>query len=114
SKEHQDRGVRGILRHIFGTSPKFGTVQSKLLSGPVDLVGRAVIIPDPDLDIDSVGLPEAHAWEVYKPFIVRRLVRRGMDSLQALKSATARRPEARQALLDEMNDRPVILTRAPV
>src|SRR6185312_2815326 len=50
----------------------------------------------------------------YKPFIVRRLVRRGMDSLQALKSATARRPEARQALLDEMNDRPVILTRAPV
>jgi len=114
SKEHQDRGVRGILKHIFGASPKHGVVQSKLLSGPVDLVGRAVIVPDPDIDMDGLGIPEERAWEVYKPFVVRRLVRRGMDRLQALRSATDRRPEAKQAMLDEMDERPVVMTRAPV
>jgi DNA-directed RNA polymerase beta subunit len=109
-----ERGVKGILQNVLGSSPKFGSVQRKLLSAPVDLVGRAVIVPNPDLDIDSVGIPEEHAWSVYKPFIVRRLVRRGMQHSAAAQAVADKDPKARAALGEEMGARPVILDRAPV
>lgn len=82
--KHVEKNVRGYLRKIFGDSPKFGTVQRKLLSTTVDLVGRAVITPNSDLDMDEVALPEEKAWDIYKPFIVRGLVRRGMPRMTAL------------------------------
>lgn len=52
----RDKNVQGILKTVFGSSPKFGTVQRKLISTTVDNVGRAVITPNPNLDMDSVGL----------------------------------------------------------
>lgn len=110
---NQDRQVRGILKHVFGNSPKVGVVQRRLLGAAVDLVGRSVITPNPDLDMDHVGLPESKAWEIYKPFIVRGLVRRGMPRLQAVRSVEERSKDARQALLEEMDTRPVIINRAP-
>jgi len=109
-----ERGVKGILKEVVGSSPKHGVVQRKLLSAPVDLVGRSVIVPDPDLDLDSVGIPEDHAWDVYRPFIVRRLVRRGAGPLAAARAVKDRDRAAREALLAEMGERPVILDRAPV
>lgn len=110
----QEKRVRGILSHIFGSSPKLGTVQRRLLSSPVDFVGRAVISPDPSLDMDHVGLPEDKAWEVYNDFIVRRLRRRGMSLMQAMQQAKERTPNAREELLKEMEERPVFVNRAPV
>ena len=110
----KERGVRGILQELSGSSPKFGAVQRKLLSAPVDLVGRSVIVPNPDLDIDSVGIPESHAWPVYKNFIVRRMVRNGMKMPQAIGEVEKRTDRARAAMLAEMEERPVILDRAPV
>lgn len=110
----QEKQVRGFLQHIFGNSPKFGTVQRRLLSRPVDVVGRAVITPDPDLDMDSVGLPENQAWDVYGDFVARRLVRRGMPPSQALKQVENRTPDAKEELLKEIESRPVYLSRAPV
>jgi DNA-directed RNA polymerase subunit beta len=113
--KNQERGVTGILQSIFGKgSPKFSTMQRQLLSQPVDLVGRAVVSPDPNLDLDEIGLPESKAWEVYKPFIFRRLIRGGMARLAAARSFRDRLPEARRAMLDEMQVRPVIASRAPV
>jgi DNA-directed RNA polymerase subunit beta' len=112
--KNQERQVKGALRSIFGSSPKQSFVQRKLLSGTTDLVGRAVIIPDPDLDMDSAGIPEARAWEVYKPFLVRRLVRSGLPRLNAMRAVDEKSHPARQALLKEMSERPVILNRAPV
>jgi hypothetical protein len=113
--KNQERQVKGLLRHIFGPSgPKTGMVQRKLLGSSTDLVGRAVIVPDPDLDLDTVGVPESRAWEIYKPFVVRRLVRRGMPRLQAAKQVAERTELARQAIVAEMAERPVILDRAPV
>ena len=110
----QEKKVSGILKHIFGSSPKYGTVQRRLLSSAVDLVGRAAITPNPDLDMDSVGLPEPRAWELYKLFVTRRLKRRGLPVTEAIKAVRDRTPVAREALLKELEERPVYIDRAPV
>jgi len=114
SPEFQEQDVKGILRHVFGSSPKFGTVQRKLLGSTVDLVGRATITPNPNLDMDQVGLPVDEAWTLYQPFVVRRLVRRGMGKIKAMQEAKDRTPLALRELRDEMNVRPVVINRAPV
>jgi DNA-directed RNA polymerase beta subunit len=112
--KNQERQVKGMLAQIFGHRPKYSMVQQKLIGTTVDLVGRAVVVPNPDLHMDQIGLPEARAWEVYTPFIVRRLVKRGVGRLQALEYVKDRHDLARRALLEEVNERPVIVTRAPV
>jgi DNA-directed RNA polymerase subunit beta' len=111
--KNQEKQIKGILRHIFGAAPKYSFVHRKVLSTPTDLVGRAVISPDPELDIDHVGLPEDKAWAVYSPFVIRSLVRRGVAPVQAALAVKDRQPIARQALLSEMERRPVYITRAP-
>jgi hypothetical protein len=112
--KNQERGVRGMLKQVFGRSPKTGMVQRKLLASATDLVGRATIVPNPDLDMDEVGLPENRAWDVYQPFVIRRLVRRGMARVDAVRAFKERQPAAREAMLHEMDARPVIINRAPV
>jgi DNA-directed RNA polymerase subunit beta' len=112
--KNQERKVKGYLQEIFGSSPKFSVVSQKLLGTPMDLVGRATITPNPDLDMDQVGLPEAKAWDVYAPFVVRRLVRKGVPRVQALEYVQQRHDLAKKALLDEVGERPVIINRAPV
>ena len=109
-----ERNVKGFLTKIFGSSPKFGTVQRKLLSSTVDLVGRAVITPNPDLDMDEVALPEEKAWDIYKPFVVRGLVRRGMPRMQALQAVDEQNKAAFEELNKQMNSRPIVINRAPV
>lgn len=110
----QEQKVSGVLKHIFGSSPKFGTVQRRLLSSTVDMVGRGVITPNPDFDMDTIGIPEDKAWNVYKPFVIRRLVRKGLPLREAMKSVDDRTSVARAEILNEMGERPVIINRAPV
>lgn len=110
----QEKGVKGVLKSIFGTSPKFGTVQRKLISSTVDSVGRAVISPNPDYDMDTVGLPEKQAFDVYRKAIVRRLHRKGMSIRDALHHIKEKTPLARDVLVQEMDSRPVFINRAPV
>ncbi len=114
SPKNQERQVKGVLKYIFGDNPKFSTMQRKLLSTTVDVVGRGVITPNPDLDMDQVGLPESKAWEIYRPFIVRRLARRGVPPVRAAELVEQKDKAAKDALLEEMDERPVIITRAPV
>jgi DNA-directed RNA polymerase beta' subunit len=109
-----EKNVKGILRTIFGSSPKSGTVQAKLISTSTDAVGRATVAPDPDLDMDHLGLPENRAWDIYKTFIVRRLRRRGLPVTEAARHVEDRTPLARNELIAEMDARPVIMNRAPV
>jgi DNA-directed RNA polymerase subunit beta' len=111
--KNQERQVKGILKHVFGASPKLGTVQRRLLGSTTDLVGRAVIAPDPDLDMDQVGVPENQAWSIYRPVLIRHLVRRGMPRLQAARAVEERHEVARKALLDEMDNGVVVINRAP-
>lgn len=110
----QEKRVQGFLKHIFGDSPKNGLFQHKVLGSAVDTVGRAVVTPNPSLSMDQVGIPESKAWEIYKNFVVRNLVKRGAGAMEAAKAVVDKSPVAREALLNEMKSRPVIITRAPV
>lgn len=111
----QERRVRGILAHSLGlkASPKHSAFQRKVIGTSTDLVGRAVITPNPSLDMDHVGLPEEKAWVLYRPFVVRNLIRRGVPATQAARMTAECDPRARDVLMSEMERRPVIINRAP-
>jgi DNA-directed RNA polymerase beta' subunit len=109
-----EKNVKGVLKTIFGDSPKFGTVQRKLLSSTVDNVGRAVITPNPDFDMDTVGIPENQAFDVYQKFIARRLKRRGMPLREALRHVKDRTRWPGTSSRRRWSDRPVYINRAPV
>ena len=109
----QEKGVHGLLAHIFGGSPKMGLYQRRVLGTSTDMVGRSTITPNPDLNMDQVGLPEEKAWTIYRPFIVRRLIRRGMPATEAAKAVANRSPDALGAMKEELKVRPVIVNRAP-
>lgn len=109
----QEKKVRGLLAHVFGPSPKLGAFQRRVMGSPVDVVGRAVITPNPDLSMDQVGLPESKAWTIYRPFIMRRLIRSGMPATEAAKAVANQGDVARNAMLSEMKERPVMINRAP-
>lgn len=109
----QERQVRGFLRSIVGDAPKYSHFQRRLIGSNLDLTGRAVVTPDPDLDMDTVAIPEEGAWELYKNFIIRRLRRAGVPVATGMQMVEMRHPEARKALLEEMRVRPVLVNRAP-
>lgn len=109
----KQRGVSGFLKQVTGTSPKYGFVQRRLLSKPQDSVARGTIAIDPDLSLDSIGLPKDMAWKMYAPYIQRRLVRSGMSPASALLHVKDRSELAEKALQREVEERPVIYSRAP-
>ncbi|MFA5525251.1 MAG: hypothetical protein WC992_00305 [Acholeplasmataceae bacterium] len=114
NRETQQRKAKGLLSVIFGSGgPKTGLFQRKLMGGTVNLGGRAVITPDPRLDMDHVAIPEKSAWKVYSPFIMKRLVGRGLKPLEAAKAVKEHASVARDAMLEEMEHRPVMINRAP-
>lgn len=111
--ETQERNVRGLLKQIVGTSPKYGNFQRRVIGNPVDFVGRSVIIPGANMDIDEVGLPVDMMWTLFKPFTIRKLSRAGMPMQKALQEWKQRTPRATQALMAEAAMRPVVINRAP-
>lgn len=111
--ETQERNVRGLLKQIVGTSPKYGNFQRRVIGNPVDFVGRSVIIPGAQLDIDEVGLPVDMMWTLFKPFTIRKLSRSGMPMQKALQEWKERTPAATHALMAEAAVRPVVINRAP-
>lgn len=111
--EGQAKNIKGAIRQVVGDNPKFGMAQAKVLSKTVDIVGRGVVTPDPDLDMDQVGIPEKAAWEIYRPFVMRGLVRRGYPPVQAIKMLDDKHDIAKQLLEEEMSRRPVLMDRAP-
>lgn len=113
-KQLQEKDVGGLLRWVFGKgSPKMGGFQRMVVGGKVDVTGRSVINVDPKLRLDETGLPENQAWGLYKDFTIRKLVQSGMDVLQATKDTVNRTDRAREAMLKVMEERPLIVTRAP-
>jgi len=115
SKKLRDKKVRGILAQAvgIGRSPKSAQFQRRIVGTAVDQVGRAVIAPDPKLDIDQIGVPEEMAWTQYRKYVVRKLVQRGMPATQAVKSVIDRSGPAERALHEVMEERPVWINRAP-
>jgi len=114
TEKSKEKQTKGILKNIFGSSPKYGTIQRKLLSSNVDNVGRGVVSPNPDFDMDTIGVPESQAYETYGRYVARRLRRRGMKMTDAMQHVREKTPLAKQVLIEEMEKRPVIMSRAPV
>lgn len=104
---------RGLMDLVTGDHPKGSYFQSRVLRKQQELSGRAAIVGDPALGIDEVGLPEAMAWTIFKPFIIQKLVSMGRAPLEAEELWRARAEVARDALTRAMAERPVILNRAP-
>jgi DNA-directed RNA polymerase subunit beta' len=78
-----------------------------------DLTGRGTIIPDPKLHIDQCKIPIEMSYQLYKPFIIKKLVQMGYSSVQAAQEVQEKSDVAEQVMREEMSQRPVLLNRAP-
>ncbi len=94
---------------------KQGRFRQNLLGKRVDYSGRSVIVVGPDLKIYQCGLPKEMALELFKPFIMKRLVETGKASniKDAKKKVERVNPEVWDALEHVIKDHPVLLNRAP-
>src|SRR5690606_22703452 len=106
-----EQKVKGILGQVLGKGPKSSVWQRKLLGVQADMTGRAVISPNPELELDQVGIPADMAWDTYKVFVTRRLVRRGMSPVRAAEEIKNRTPTAFKELEAEMEERPALIDR---
>ena len=111
--EGSAKGLKGAAKQIMGNVAKHGLFQSKVVSKPVEQVGRAVITADGDLDMDTTRLPEDSAWDLFKPYVTRTLVKRGYAPMKVREMIEDRHPEADRVLDEEMSKRPVLINRAP-
>lgn len=94
---------------------KQGRFRQNLLGKRVDYSGRSVIIVGPDLKLNQCGLPKDMALEMFKPFVLREMISRGIaPNVKSAKNMLERRPPEVFDILDEITkDHPVILNRAP-
>jgi DNA-directed RNA polymerase subunit beta' len=94
---------------------KQGRFRQNLLGKRVDYSGRSVIVVGPELKIYQCGLPKEMAIELFKPFIMKRLVQEGQASnIKSAKKMVERgRPEVWDALETVIKGHPVMLNRAP-
>jgi len=94
---------------------KKGRFRRNLLGKRVDYSGRSVIVVGPQLKLFQCGLPKAMALELYRPFVIARLVQNAYAAnvKGARRLIERNRPEVWEALEDVIKDRPVLLNRAP-
>jgi DNA-directed RNA polymerase beta subunit len=109
----EKREAKGYLAMITGTRPGSGFFQGKLMKRQQDISGRATIAPDPTLSMDEIGVPEDMLWGMFGKFVIGRLVKRGYPALDAQKMVEDKTSLARQELLIEAKERPVMVNRAP-
>jgi DNA-directed RNA polymerase subunit beta' len=94
---------------------KQGRFRQNLLGKRVDYSGRSVIVVGPELRLHQCGLPSKMALELYKPFIMKRLVQKGVVyNIKKAKSLVEQEtPEVWAILDDVVREHPVMLNRAP-
>jgi DNA-directed RNA polymerase subunit beta' len=94
---------------------KKGRFRRNLLGKRVDYSGRSVIVVGPKLKIHQCGLPKTMALELYRPFVISRLVQSGYaNNVKGAKRFIERnRPEVWEVLEEVIKERPVLLNRAP-
>ena len=109
SHNHKLKSLSDLLRG------KQGRFRQNLLGKRVDYSGRSVIVVGPDLLMHQCGLPKKMALELFKPFVMNRLVLEGhAHNIKSAKRMIERvRPEVWDILEDIIKDRPVLLNRAP-
>ncbi|BAS29095.1 DNA-directed RNA polymerase subunit beta' [Limnochorda pilosa] len=94
---------------------KQGRFRQNLLGKRVDYSGRSVIVVGPELKLHQCGLPKEMALELFKPFVMKRLVDMGLaHNIKSAKRAVERvRPEVWDVLEEVIREHPVLLNRAP-
>ncbi|HAP93642.1 MAG TPA: DNA-directed RNA polymerase subunit beta', partial [Desulfotomaculum sp.] len=94
---------------------KQGRFRQNLLGKRVDYSGRSVIVVGPSLQLHQCGLPKEMALELFKPFVMKRLVSKGYaHNVKSAKRMVERvKPEVWDVLEDVIKEHPVLLNRAP-
>lgn len=94
---------------------KQGRFRQNLLGKRVDYSGRSVIIIGPELKLNQCGLPKDMALEMFKPFVLREMIARGIaPNVKSAKNMLERKPSEVFDILEEITkDHPVLLNRAP-
>ncbi|MCI2046095.1 MAG: DNA-directed RNA polymerase subunit beta' [Faecalibacterium sp.] len=94
---------------------KQGRFRQNLLGKRVDYSGRSVIVVGPELRMDQCGLPKEMALELFKPFVMKDLVEKGVaNNIKAARKMVERaRPEVWDSLETVIKGHPVLLNRAP-
>ncbi len=94
---------------------KKGRFRRNLLGKRVDYSGRSVIVVGPQLKLYQCGLPKSMALELYRPFVISRLVHHGYAAnvKGARRLIERNRPEVWEVLEEVIKERPVLLNRAP-
>ena len=109
------RGGRPLKSLAESLKGKQGRFRQNLLGKRVDYSGRSVIVVDPQLKLHQCGLPKTMALELFKPFVMKRLVETGKaDNIKGAKRAIDRSYAFVWDVLEEViTDRLVLLNRAP-
>lgn len=119
NKQNEKRGVTGFLPQLTGSNyngqgtSKESFFHRKILKRQQTLTGRGTILPDPDLNVDNVKIPWDMAWKIYQPFVIAEFKRRGVNILKAREEIKNKSDVAKQILVKQMEQRPVLLNRAP-
>ena len=111
-KSESNRPLKSLSDSLKG---KQGRFRQNLLGKRVDYSARSVIVVGPELKMGECGLPKLMAAELYKPFIIRKLIERGIVKTvkSAKKIVDRREPIIWDILENVMKGHPVLLNRAP-
>ncbi len=112
-KSDSNRSLKSLSDSLKG---KQGRFRQNLLGKRVDYSGRSVIVVGPELKMHECGLPKDMASELFKPFIIRKMLERGL--VKTVKSAKRivdkkERPEVWEILENILKGHPILLNRAP-
>jgi DNA-directed RNA polymerase subunit beta' len=111
-KSEANRPLKSLSDSLKG---KQGRFRQNLLGKRVDYSARSVIVVGPELNMGECGLPKDMAAELYKPFIIRKLIERGIVKTvkSAKKIVDRKEPVVWDILENVMKGHPVLLNRAP-
>ena len=111
-KSESNRALKSLSDSLKG---KRGRFRQNLLGKRVDYSARSVIVVGPELNMHECGLPKFMAAELYKPFIIRKLIERGIvKTVKSAKKIVDRKdPVIWDILENVMKGHPVLLNRAP-
>lgn len=111
-RSDNNRALKSLSDMLKG---KQGRFRQNLLGKRVDYSGRSVIVVGPELDLHQCGLPKEMAAELFKPFVIRKLIERGIVKTvkSAKKVVDKRTAEVWDILEKVIQGRPVMLNRAP-
>jgi DNA-directed RNA polymerase subunit beta' len=111
-KTDSNRALKSLSDSLKG---KQGRFRQNLLGKRVDYSGRSVIVVGPELNLNECGIPKAMAAELFKPFIIRKLLERGIvKTVKSAKKIVDRKDPVVWDILESiMKGHPVMLNRAP-